>query len=1199
MQDANTFITNSTIDDNVGEYSLIFNSNISFSTINISSINSSVISYSTVINSLYTIINSTIINSTIDNSTIINSTVTNSTIVNSSILNSNILNSILTNFTSNNCTLSNLNASNLNCLNGNVVGLNIQFVSPTTASGNYSQNFILANVTGSNFVNMTIRLFNSIGLINSSTSTSSPLFVNFSGLANGYYYLNATAYGLFGNPNSTETRAYLLDTTAPIIDLLTPVNNTYSNASIVNFTANIQDFASNCYQETANASTAGDGSCGLNYSGSYFNIGSDILDPQNYYDGDWNTYGYNTLVASTEYMYVNYTKPNNIINVKWEVKDAVSTANLTLPSLCYQSNIIQLRIGSKEAGASDQALWDCYNSTTWINLRTSTAGANNKWIYEEAMIWGVGTGIGIANATLTIQNLSGYIINETTQTYAPGIFETIIGIPVYLIDGIYNWFFTATDYLSNVVQSVINTITVDTTYPGIIITYPTNGTYYNYVVTALNYTLTEINPDTCWYSTNSGVTNTSITCGNNVTGLTATEGFNNWWLAAINDSANNRNSSMVSFFVDTINPSVSIIYPQALNYSTNVSSINFSATDANLQTCWYSTNGGATNITTDCALNLTGLTSIEDYNSWLMGANDSAGNINSSSVTFFKDTITPLISIISPTTNIPYHALNTNLTLNWTLTELNPSSCWYDYKGTNTSVTCSANTTQFNITDYGNRTLILYANDTLNNINSDSISWNYSIFENSRTFNPTGYETDNENFSINITLGTDFTTVFGYLIYNGISHTASRFGDTFYTIASLPSTTSNFYWSFYNTTFTINTSSSSQSSTPINFQSCNATTNVTYVNFTLKDENTLSTLNGSFFALFNYWLGDGNVKNNYSYANNSNTRYYFDFCAEPSQKTFYVDMSSEYSSSGYSDRTYLLSESVLTNTTNNIDLFLLNESDSVKFFFTTLQGLTPVADAFVTISKKDTSTGNYNAIGIRETDDSGKFIEYLELDKEYQFTIIKSGTLLGTLYKTSICSTAPCEIELEISEALNDFWTGYYDVYAQNVAYNLTYDEEIKTINFVFTDLSGLAQYFRLQVFEIDYNQTGDTICDSFVYTTSGTISCNLTGYEGQFRGNAYISRSPEKLIDTIFANIKEIAGAIKDVVGGEGLLFTLLLVITVGLIGFWNPAVGIILIVATLFFSTILGFISISITSITLIVILAIFLIIKMGRGT
>jgi hypothetical protein len=101
----------------------------------------------------------------------------------------------------------------------------IQFVSPTTATGNYSQSWISANVTASdaNLDAITINLYNSVGaLINSQSSGISPFYYNFTGLADGTYYLNATANDTYTNTNHTETRMIILDTTPPAIQFVLP-----------------------------------------------------------------------------------------------------------------------------------------------------------------------------------------------------------------------------------------------------------------------------------------------------------------------------------------------------------------------------------------------------------------------------------------------------------------------------------------------------------------------------------------------------------------------------------------------------------------------------------------------------------------------------------------------------------------------------------------------------------------------------------------------------------------------------------------------------------------------------------------------------------------------------------------------------------------------------------------------------------------
>src|SRR3989338_3840933 len=85
----------------------------------------------------------------------------------------------------------------------------IVFASPTTNASNLSQSFIQANLSFSdtNLGTANISLFNSTqNIINSSFGTASPLFINFTGLADGRYYLNATVNDSANNKNYTETR---------------------------------------------------------------------------------------------------------------------------------------------------------------------------------------------------------------------------------------------------------------------------------------------------------------------------------------------------------------------------------------------------------------------------------------------------------------------------------------------------------------------------------------------------------------------------------------------------------------------------------------------------------------------------------------------------------------------------------------------------------------------------------------------------------------------------------------------------------------------------------------------------------------------------------------------------------------------------------------------------------------------------------
>ena len=477
-------------------------------------------------------------------------------------------------------------------------------------------------------------------------------------------------------------------------------------------------------------------------------------------------------------------------------------------------------------------------------------------------------------------------------------------------------------------------------------------------------------------------------------------------------------------------------------------------------------------------------------------------------------------------------------------------------------------------------------------------------------YNSQTYETATENFQINISMFAGTSLISAYLWYNGTSYSVSDISTSsnqkvLKKTIDIPvnqflyqNETKNFHWSFVfsNSGLTPqNTTIRQQNVSFINLQICNVTYFNTAVNFTTKDEeNPNPIVNSSFHSNWYYWIGNGNIKKNYSFENTSIMSSSFQFCIYPQYKLFNVDTDIEYSAPGFPERTRYLRGAVLSNSTQEVDLFLLNSTDSVKFFFTVTQSMTPISDAIVTITKYDVGVGEWITVGIRKSDTIGKFIEYLDLDKEYKFSITKNGQFLGIIDKTATCSATPCEIALELTTATTNLWSGYYDIYATNVAYNLSYNSITKNITFTFVDLTGLAQYFRLQVNQISYNQTGAIVCNLTSYSTAGTLVCGLSSYSGNFRADAFISRSPEKWVDTLFA----IIAAIKEVIGKEGLFFTLVVVVVVGLIGAWNPVVGILLAALAMFFSFAMGFIAISYTAIVLIFILAIFMIIKMGKG-
>ncbi|MBD3310336.1 PQQ-binding-like beta-propeller repeat protein, partial [Candidatus Woesearchaeota archaeon] len=120
---------------------------------------------------------------------------------------------------------------------------NITFTSPTDTGPSIQ---FRANATTSDYFldTITITVFNeSLELVNRSKGHSSSLYLDLSYLADGIYYLNATANDTSGNVNWTDTKKTILDRAAPrmlLVDPTPPDLYNTSNTSAV-FNVSISD----------------------------------------------------------------------------------------------------------------------------------------------------------------------------------------------------------------------------------------------------------------------------------------------------------------------------------------------------------------------------------------------------------------------------------------------------------------------------------------------------------------------------------------------------------------------------------------------------------------------------------------------------------------------------------------------------------------------------------------------------------------------------------------------------------------------------------------------------------------------------------------------------------------------------------------------------------------------------------------------
>lgn len=556
------------------------------------------------------------------------------------------------------------------------------------------------------------------------------------------------------------------------------------------------------------------------------------------------------------------------------------------------------------------------------------------------------------------------------------------------------------------------------------------------------------------------------------------------------------------------------------------------------------------------------------------------------------------VNLTSPANNSIVTSVNVPLIANYTATNLNFSNATYHvYYGNGTAYNTTTMSISGNTTASSTLTLVNLSLGSwlwnvnvcsLNASNSANCSWwggyNSTFFKGANgsiEYSTQVYETALEQFAINLSIVPGTSISSANLVYNGSIYNASTvdlISSNLYRITkeiTIPLNLNPFlnqnatvFWIInYLDGFQQNITAVMQQKNYINLQNCNATFNISAANFTIKNESNFGELNGSIQAFFMYNMG-GDISKNYTF-NTTNpagpSRY--DFCIFPSNtaptKNFTTDMTLTYTAPDYVTRFYYLDSAVLTNTTSLIDLLLLPNTLAVQFILDVKKGTDVIDNAIVYIGKKYISLGNiYKTVSIRQTDGVGRFVEFLELNNEYQATIIKDGAVIGVVPFNSICGSAPCELTLQIPDTAGNIFSSYDNTFAGNIAYNLSFNYTNKMVTFTYVDLTGLASYARLLVTTVSLNATGITACDTSLFSVAGTITCNMTNYAGDFRATTYISRSPEKIIDYIDFFIS----TLKEDLGGYALLLALLFgSVIVGFFFFFDVSLGVLSVPALL----------------------------------
>jgi hypothetical protein len=476
---------------------------------------------------------------------------------------------------------------------------------------------------------------------------------------------------------------------------------------------------------------------------------------------------------------------------------------------------------------------------------------------------------------------------------------------------------------------------------------------------------------------------------------------------------------------------------------------------------------------------------------------------------------------------------------------------------------------------------------TGNTLNSTSINVTKYIMEDPTYTNPI-IETETSNIIMIVNVSDNVASLNATLYYNGTQYTPTiteyaRYYLLNTTVVAPDLGASANISLIHELTFTYDNSSNETTNSTEFFQyiysigidNCSVYT-IKGINFTLYDEDTLSKIVGSMAGYFEVWLEsmDALVAFNLTWDGNSSD---YSICISPDYANYSIYAQMEYGAEGYTTETYYFEDATINNVSEQVNLYLSNDTSLVTFTVED-QDYDPVAGAFISILKYDLTTDSYVTTEIIKTDTNGEAIGNIILNSQwYKFIVTYDGVIELETEPTKLSLT---EYTLRISLA-----DSYLDTYIvkEGITSSLTYNNVTQNFVYTFSDPSGTTTQACLKVTQA--RLTSDVLIEtSCVTSSSGTILIGITDLNGTYIAtgtvtiddNSFVTDSLTIVFDTNYKTW-----------GLSGVFASFLIVLTLIMVGIWNPMVAVLLGTIGVLVSVSLGLLGLTMTTVVTIIIL------------
>lgn len=343
------------------------------------------------------------------------------------------------------------------------------------------------------------------------------------------------------------------------------------------------------------------------------------------------------------------------------------------------------------------------------------------------------------------------------------------------------------------------------------------------------------------------------------------------------------------------------------------------------------------------------------------------------------------------------------------------------------------------------------------------------------------------------------------------------------------------------------------------------------LNLTIRDETSDALLNGTIAGYFETYVSAvGNfTPHNISWTHHTENSP-VGLCIYPNESRYLSYVQMEYASAGYKNKTYYFENVTLDNITETLNLYLTSGTTTVEFEVVDFND-DPIQNVLIHVLSYDLATNSFTTTEVLKTDFEGKALGEIVLNTQwYQFSLLKNGqTLLFTTPTKITTTTQKFRLSLE-----SDYLDRYITV--RGITGVVTFSNASQQFSLQYVDGSGLPSQYCLRIEEWTINSQTQ-LNETCVSSSSGTISIgvNTSGAEATYLGTGFVTFSDgqEFTIDSQTVSF----GSLASQLGVSGILMTFFTVLTLILVGIWNPMVSVMLAMAAFIFAVILGIFALS----------------------